>query len=427
MTDGIGHNAGIGHNGMTRDEWLFVILRSGQVTRISQHLALVIYHLSDPATNTAKLSARDLERITGWGRTAILEHLDELEIYIRVQWGQGRAKALFELQGVIADAVGALKSGSNGRVADATADTRTVVRDSVRVADTMPDTTADTTVVARQTDTTADTTADTNSCGRLADHKNDDQIPVVSASRTQDANGGDYRGGTKDSHQSRLHHHQGETRADAGASPRAFTIHEDGSFSGTAFEHFTAVDIAGFRQIYSHLDILAELVSADRFLAREFARDKTPFGAPERNDRLHMMLRKRNETAMALVTAQHEAIRQKALAGADESCWFDEDRLMVANGFRADLLKLVDGDEGRLRRTLDKVGGSVSIDLKGLALRKAVRAYFTRQTEWSDQDERKVRAYVRKVTPEKGDGKVETQAERFARMGREILDAKNGG
>src|SRR5687767_10671730 len=90
-------------NGFTREEWLYAILYSGKVTRIGQHLALVIYHLADPEKNSVMLSARDLERITGWSRTAIIDHLAEIEVFIRVTWGAGRAKSLFELQGIIAE------------------------------------------------------------------------------------------------------------------------------------------------------------------------------------------------------------------------------------------------------------------------------------------------------------------------------------
>ena len=51
-------------NGYTRDEFLHAILHSGQVTKIGQHLALVLYHLADTTTNVARLSLSDLERIT---------------------------------------------------------------------------------------------------------------------------------------------------------------------------------------------------------------------------------------------------------------------------------------------------------------------------------------------------------------------------
>lgn len=395
-------NISIGHNGMSRDEWLTAILQSGEVTRIAQHLALVIYHLSDPATNTAKLSARDLERITGWGRTAIIEHLDEMEIYIRVKWGSGRAKALFELQGVIADAIQPIRSV---REAGTTAATRTLSNS-----------------IVRQPDTTADTTADTDYLCPPAGHNGAVNSVLMAAIRTQTDRRGDYRGVTINS-LPHNHHHQGNARWEAAsATPKQFIVHPDGSFSGTAFDSFSATEVASMRSVYSYLDILAELAHADRFLAREFERDKTEFGSQDRLDRLHVLLRKRNAEAMALVQANQETIREKARAGADESCWFAEDRLMVANGFEGELLELVGGDRRRLRLTLDKAAASVPIDLRGPALRKVVRGQFARHADWSQQDERKTRAYEKKLSGDNAPG-GETQAERLLRIGRE-LEAK---
>ena len=364
--------SGIGHNGMTRDEWLYAILQSGEVTRISQHLALVIYHLSDPATNSAKLSARDLERITGWGRTAIIEHIDELEIYIRVKWGQGRAKALFEMQGVIAEAVKPLQTS---RHTDTTADTRTDTAASVREADATVDTTADTTVVATQADTMVDTTADTNSCGRVADHKNADQNGVVSASRTQAANGGDYRGGTT---KSLLQKEDRRDSARAKASGvRTFVITEDGRFLGTAFEEFTQTEIAAFHASYPFLDIMAELANADRFLARVFEQEGVPFEAPQRLDRLHSLLSKKNRELQIAVAAQIEARKQSERAETEkDSCWFEGHKLMVANGFKAELLEAVSGDEAKLRTTLDVAAKYVPHKQRGDALKISVVSAF---------------------------------------------------
>jgi hypothetical protein len=91
-------------NLMTRDEFLRRVLYSGEVTRISQHLAVVIFLVAE-GRNQLNISVRDLERITGWSRTAIKDHLTELEVFMKVTFGGGRAKALFELQGVIEDAL----------------------------------------------------------------------------------------------------------------------------------------------------------------------------------------------------------------------------------------------------------------------------------------------------------------------------------
>lgn len=96
--------ASAGSNVMTRQQLIDRILNSGEVTKVSQHLALVIFLLCE-GSNQAKLSVRDLERITGWGRTAIRDHLSELEVFMKVTFGGGRAKTIFELQGVIEEAI----------------------------------------------------------------------------------------------------------------------------------------------------------------------------------------------------------------------------------------------------------------------------------------------------------------------------------
>lgn len=384
---------GLGHNGMTRDEWLYAILNSGEVTRISQHLALVIYHLADPATNTARLSARDLERITGWGRTAIIEHLDELEIYVRVKWGQGRAKALFELQGVIAEAVKPLKIA---READTMADTRTEINSSVHQPDTTTVREMDTKSYVHEADARPDTRADTKPCGEPDGHKNGVQSLVVSASRTQTPIWGDYRGVNLDSSNPESLSQGGARETVANETPPPFIIHPDGSFSGTAFEHFTAAEVAAFRTTYPFLDIPAELAAADQVLAVAFERENVEFGSRDRMARLHQYLNSMNRKASSLVQAAAQAAKSKA-DGKDDQCWFDEHRIVVANGFRNDLLALVGGDEKRLELTLIKTAKDVPVTLRGVELRKAVHGHFARHADWDAKDERKTKAIENRV------------------------------
>ena len=93
-------------NMLSREEFIRRVLYSGDVTRIAQHLAVVIFLVAE-GRNQLNLSVRDLERITGWSRPTIKDHLAELEVFVRVTFGGGRAKALFELQGVIEDALSA--------------------------------------------------------------------------------------------------------------------------------------------------------------------------------------------------------------------------------------------------------------------------------------------------------------------------------
>ncbi len=152
-----------GRNGRTPDEWLQAILFSGEVTRVGQHLALVLFCLADEK-GSATLSMRDLQSITGWGRTTICDHLSEIEHFIKTTFGRGRGKSVFELQGMITEAVEQMRSvrqpDTNGneqhscvRVPDTIPDTNLASGSLTTTADANPDTT----VIVREPDTTADT------------------------------------------------------------------------------------------------------------------------------------------------------------------------------------------------------------------------------------------------------------------------------
>ena len=436
--------AGLGHNGMSRDEWLFAILRSGQVTRIAQHLALVIYHISDPTTNTAKVSARDLEEITGWGRTTIRQHVDELEIFVRVTWGAGRAKALFELQGVITEAIkplriervvadqAAITHGGNGQLSG---HNYIAVHGNGQLGGHNGSE-----VVANQVATTLCGEPDGHNSGHLnsghaattekGQPDGHNATRKWSAKRPQIANGGDYRGGILESESSH-HHHQGFRArvVENEGQPASAIFHPDGSFSGTAIESFTATEIASMRSVYPSLDLIPELINADKFLAGEFERDGTPFGSQDRYARLHQFLLKKNRDAFALIQAAQAAAKEKATRAQSDSCWFTEEgRLMVANGFKAELVEIVGGDEAKLRRVLDKAAGTVPIDLRGASLLKNVRSAVVKNADWTAQDERKVRAVERRGQPAStivdGVEKVETTAQRLERM---AMAMDNGG
>lgn len=142
-----------GGNLMSADEWLHRVLYSGQITRVAQHLALVIHALAHQQTkNGVAASLRDLERITGWGRSTLQDHLAELEMCIKVTPGRGRGKSVFELQGIIEDAIGkALASGVIVRQPDAKS---VVAGEPDAIVAHRPDTN----VVAGQPDATPDAT-----------------------------------------------------------------------------------------------------------------------------------------------------------------------------------------------------------------------------------------------------------------------------
>lgn len=81
---------------LTREEWLRRVLLSGEVSGIAQHLALAS-HFASGGSGVLRASVRDLQRITGWSRTAIAEHLALLDPIASVVWGAGRAKSAFIL------------------------------------------------------------------------------------------------------------------------------------------------------------------------------------------------------------------------------------------------------------------------------------------------------------------------------------------
>lgn len=88
-------------NRRTREDILDAILNSGEVSRIGQHLTLVLFCLCDVGTCVAKLSLRDLEDITGWSRQTITNHILEIKKFFEMTPGKGRGKTKFEMHGVI--------------------------------------------------------------------------------------------------------------------------------------------------------------------------------------------------------------------------------------------------------------------------------------------------------------------------------------
>lgn len=123
-------------NEMTAEEWLGRILDSGLITRVTQHLALVIFALAvRQQQNGVSASVRDLERITGWSKSMIADHLEELGDFIKKTPGAGRQKSVFELQALVEDAVKAMFMPL------VSANARTQAQESVRqCADAIPDT-----------------------------------------------------------------------------------------------------------------------------------------------------------------------------------------------------------------------------------------------------------------------------------------------
>jgi hypothetical protein len=371
----------------TREQWLHAVLHSGRVSRIGQHLALVLYHLADVTTNIAKMSARDLERITGWSRTAITEHVNELHKlgeFLSVQWGQGRAKSIFELQGVIAEVMAQKKAERDA----ATTDDATVdATPSGNVADATVDAKPDTKFVASQTDATVATTADTTLVASQDDTKDHRCVRHADTTSEKGDEGGTIGGETKQTQDLSLSHsHTAQTRERA--VPDWMTS-EDGGFEGLAFE-LSGADVGGLIDVYQHLEFPAELVAADRFLASQFAKVSASVPMPDRMARLHTYLAKLNRTARELKLSLGLLAANKGQPKPPEppapveppSCWFDKNaKLQVANGFEAELLQAVGGDPIRLREELDKAGGWIGVNVRGPQLMAKTRSRITDQVK----------------------------------------------
>lgn len=441
--------AGLGHNGMSRDEWLLSILHSGQVTRIAQHLALVIYHLSDPSTNIAKMSARDLEEITGWGRTAIRQHIDELEIFIRVTWGAGRAKALFELQGVITEAVKPLRA----RTEMARQTVITVNGNGTPDGHNGSSESGNDARGGHNGALVVVTEAATTLCGAPGGHNSGHMSDVQTATngngspdghnatrkwlatRPQGGDGGDYRGGgRKEEVFNNLHSASARVR-DVDEEPPAYTLGVDGSFSGTAFEHFTATEIATMRSVFPALDLIPELINADRFFAKEFEKDGTPFESPERRARLHALLSKKNREAFAMIQAMQavpRAVPQQLQPGVLAEGYVVTDRLRIelTNGVRSEWVQrfAVDGDEQQaaadaLDDTLIELSGKIKpnsptpiVAQIDSYLAKVARDRKDSNARYRRAAEAKGKTRSRGAVDGSVDAQKETRADRYARM-----------
>jgi hypothetical protein len=380
-------------NGMTREEWLHAILYSnGKVTRIGQHLALVIYHLADHETHVARLSARDLERITGWSKTAIVAHLTEIEAFIRVKWGQGRAKSLFELQGIITEEIERQRSGNKP---DATVAATVATNGNGNEAATE----VATKVSGREDATQVAATVATNGNGSQEANTQRSCGSQVATNRNE----GGTIGGENNNYPS-IH-----TLSHSRAQAPDFMISEDGGFEGKVFE-LSGLDVQGLRQVYTLLEFPADLVGADQFFAKEFDRKNISPPSDTRKAALHAYLAKRNREVKEMsrvyevfAASKGDAIRKpaKPLVEPAEppSCWFDDAaRLQVANGFKTELLEAVGGDEIRLRDELDKVAGWVGVNTRGPQLIAKVRSRVIEQVKGTPKES--TRESIRKYAEE---------------------------
>lgn len=173
---------------------------------------------------------------------------------------------------------------------------------------------------------------------------------------------------------------------DAGALVGALA---EPGFEGEAFD-IAKPDYDRIVETYTALDFPAAMRAADRVLHFEFSRAGRIVPMAERMARLDQYLNAQMRKALAERRAAES--RMAAAHQIDESCYFEDHRLVVANGFREDLLSKVGRDENRLISTLEKAASNIPMGLAGPSLRKKVLGEFVKQRDWDDQAERKVRA-----------------------------------
>jgi hypothetical protein len=165
-------------------------------------------------------------------------------------------------------------------------------------------------------------------------------------------------------------------------------VSEDGGFEGQVFE-LTGVEVGALQTTYGYLDFPADLVAVDQFLGRQFSQLEHRPAERDRLARMHTYLAKRNREArelrlrMGIIDKpERKAPAPVAPPAEPPSCWFDDDaRLQVANGFRAELLTTLGGNEIQLRDALDEAAGWVGVQVRGPQLMAKVRSQIVKQAK----------------------------------------------
>lgn len=409
------------NNEMTDLEWLRLILSGREVTRITQHLALVIWAIAD-IRGGASRSVRDLEAITGWSRETISDHLAELEIFIKVTLGRGRAKTQFGLEAAITHVLKRSESGgfvpyvvasqpdaTHGekdraailvaKEADAKIDAKPDTTFVANQADALPDARTDATLLAEEDDGKTDAKPDTNFVASQPDAKS---LVVASQPDAKPNEGGTIGGESRTTVQNLSLSHLSSPEA---RERVAITIglQPDGSFEGHVFG-LTAIEVEQTARNYPLLSFPADLVAADLFFKLEFAKHPNRDYPDEqaRTMRLAQYLasqnrKMQNNTRLLEQTARRKPEPRQPAAKREDVCWFDDHaKLQVANGFKAELLDMVGGDEMSLREELDCAAGFVGTGVNSFELTRKVRSRIRLQTkEKRDKDERYAKAVSR--------------------------------
>ena len=202
-------------------------------------------------------------------------------------------------------------------------------------------------------------------------------------------------------------------------APR-WVLHHDGSYSGTAFEHFSVDQVRAMAAKWPHLEFPAVLAEADDFLSIEFANQRVPFQHPSRMRRLEGLLVHKNERARALVAQSVAKPDRKTLAPGPLSDGFEiteRGRVNLVNGVRAEWLERFGNDETRLNMALISTTGNLKLN-SPLPIEAQVEASLARMAgDKLDRDKRYAKAVVDSKSSKAADGKpVETEIERTRRM-----------
>jgi hypothetical protein len=142
---------------------------------------------------------------------------------------------------------------------------------------------------------------------------------------------------------------------------------EDGCFAGQAFE-LSEAEYDGLQRAYGNLEFPAELVTADAYLATQFAAFAGPISRDEKLSRLRLYLNSQNRKTgvlrrQAMGTAANKPRKPAApMLGENAGssvCWIDEAGFHLADEVRAEWLEKFDGNEERLNMAIKEIAPHV--------------------------------------------------------------------
>lgn len=159
--------------------------------------------------------------------------------------------------------------------------------------------------------------------------------------------------------------------------------HEDIGFDGERIS-FTHEEVFAYRLDFPELEFPRDLRVVEK---------ATHYRMPEMASRQEYVAALHE--ALTIKAMDFRALRDKTLRVAESkedtkanaSCFIQNGRVMVANGFKAELLaEYASGDETALREALDRAGQYVPARAKGETLMLAVRTQLAKQKAWVATD-----------------------------------------